>query len=526
MNVLLFLNCVSFGVLWLGKAVLASPAAYGTPAGVGAFSAQDVANFMATVPDEALEMVRKTFPGMTDIEIMGKLLDGDDEDMERMINEAVDETSPGPTAVRKMAPQGAASPVSHNRLRTPVQARRKSQDDTISQQNQSGLHEPAPAVAPGSPKEGPVVSPGSAPVAPVVSADLPPGLDLSSEEELEFLMFMQQMGPDMDFFGGLQGFPEPPKTQVLVPKAPMEQPLEHIVLDPTKLTIEQIDAIAGILNPHYAPPSSLVTKPQSEWAQPVRNPNTPSQPARSPSTQSESVRDPNEGVLTPSTELPKPPVPRHPNGKIDLSKLYIPDDIRSVIPPRPVNKAPKYPENQLATPYNPIYSYPVEYLAHADPYYTLDHQNPYANKQVTKKLPTLPDAHTRSTLNNVVCSTRNSASPVGPPKFADCSKAISLILPELTAKKCKETSGWPIHKHVVVEFGTCRVVAKHRGGKAGCAELDKVKYLGHRILRECGEGGLKDPRSRGAEGKVGYLFVNEDTTQWEVMEVSLERVVF
>ncbi|KAF8477339.1 hypothetical protein BDZ91DRAFT_709086, partial [Kalaharituber pfeilii] len=565
---------------------------------------------MSEIPDSVIELARLTFPDMTDIEIMEKLLEGDESDMEKMVDFAVDAQGEGGGG----GGAGGAGGRQVKKLEDPPSwperiKRPQFRNSAVNMFEGGKLQQPAHVIGESSePPKGAEQAPKhphnyDEPLTPEEQKELAELLAtlgfpafsspqgdlsyelalLSLEEKMELVKLLTEhfrpppelllpprpapdattshlLDPNLPvdfnevnplgipkqpgevhvppFQSSSQLEPEPqsraaqrPQEQAQAGQQRTQEQQQHIglVLDPTKLTPEQIQSILAIANgpgvaasasqlppftsvlhlPPDAPPYPTLPPDSHAPLRPPLNypppPSAPKIPTPKPSSSS-----------TTTTLRPKPPIPTNTN-------------LRALIPPRPASHIPIYPDNQLSTPHNPVYTYDVSLLNHADPYHTLDRTDPRSNKSKTSHLPPLPDAHTRYHLNNPICIPQSSsASPSGPPKFIDCSRAISNIVSSspLALETCREARGWSVTKHIVSEFGTCRVVATNQNGKAGCAELDKVKHLAGRVLRECSEGGIKDRRLRTVEGKVGYLFVREEAGEWDVMEVGLERAIF
>lgn len=262
--------------------------------------------------------------------------------------------------------------------------------------------------------------------------------------------------------------------------------------------------------------------------------------AGNPPSSTPQNQPPCKPVPTPTT-TPKPP-PKLQAQTQAQTVFPIPTDLHSLIPPRPRGQVPSYPANQLPTPHNPIYSYDVSLLRHIDPYLFLDPTHPANPLMKThpariSRFPELPDAQTRQDLNTPKCSSAGHPADSKNAKYTDCARAISnIIVPETSPESHPDFYSYTstlllpsLASHVISEFGTCRVLARNANGKAAASELDKVKYLAGRVLRECSEqqgGSWRDRRTRTVGGTIGYLFVNEDIGGWDVVEVALERAVY
>ncbi|KAF8459035.1 hypothetical protein BGX38DRAFT_313695 [Terfezia claveryi] len=451
---------------------------------------------MDQVPDEVLDLARQTFPDMTDVEIMIMLLEGSEEDMQKMVGNAVEEVPDAKVQKGKMkkpklreVPVGVGVTVEEEETKIvqpqaaaeTVPSAPASQIPPPQSRRYNSLAEELAAMTPAEKAE---VGEFMASLGlPDITKGLPEGFDpMSYPPEVQDLarMLVEQLG---------SGGPQP------LQPVQSEQP-QGVVFDASTLSSEQIEAIWAI----------------------IHGPQAPSSPPSGSAYASPTSKPPNPSTSTPKAQA----APQKKDPPADL-----PPDIRTLIPPRPLTPIPSYPESQLATPHNPLYSYPLSQLNHADPYHALDPSHPLSNPATSTRFPPLPDANTRYHINNPVCiPPESTSSPAGPPRFTDCSRAVSNILPSLTAQSCAEAKGWSVTRHIVSEFGTCRVVVRNERGKAGCVELEKVKHLAGRVLRECGVGVMRDRRLRTVEGRVGYLFVDEERGAWDTMEVGLERASY
>ncbi|KAF8428705.1 hypothetical protein EV426DRAFT_282477 [Tirmania nivea] len=497
---------------------------------------------MDQVPDEVLDLARQTFPSMTDAEIMTMLLEGSEEDIQIMVGNAVGE---GPNVRapkgKVVAPGVGGGKMRKPRLREVPVVARAGVEVGVENENKVAeeQEEAAKVVQPQAAENAEVksITPAAvpAPSAPALQVRPPPKRYDSLAEELaamtpaekaEVAEFMASLGlPDITkgLPAGFDPMLYPPEIQDLakmlveqlgpttmvgqqpVQPMPSVQPVQPqqpqgVVYDASTLSPEQIEAIWAII---YAP-------------------QTPSTPPSVSAPASPSSKPPKTSAPPPKPQATSVAASPKKNFSADL-----PPDIRTLIPPRPLNQIPSYPGNQLPTPHNPLYTYPLSQLNHVDPYHALDPTHPHSKPTTYTRFPPLPDAHTRYHINNPICiPPESTSSPAGPPRFTDCSRAVSNILSSLTAQTCTEAKGWSVTRHVVSEFGTCRVVVRNERGKAGCVELEKVKHLAGRVLRECGVGVMRDRRLRTVEGHVGYLFVDEEKGVWDTMEVAIERASF
>ena len=565
------------------------------PSGSGKYSAHDVNAFLSQVPDEFIELVRQAFPGMTDIEIVTLLLDGNDTDMENLVSSTgrvYTPTSGSSLQAQPLVPKGdwkespplpvavIKRPQFRNAAGPPYLNWNIGKGKMEWAQNRNGRNSEEPGKDAQSPVEEPQLALEVAPTP----------LDPEPEES------RREQEPDLSVH--IQGAPKVPGWSLAAELAAMShediQAVQEVMaslglpdittgslptdFDPSSVPpeiAEIAEMLARQLEPgdggHQEPPVPLIqpvpaeVKVESAVAaekEVIPEEETQFMPDQSkileqhavikaivggspPSStpQNQLAHKPAAPTLTAThshshSHTPKPPYKTQ-------TAFPIPPDLRSLIPPRPRSQIPSYPENQLPTPHNPVYSYDVSLLHHIDPYLFLDPTNP-ANP-LTKthlgrisRFPELPDAHTRQDLNMPKCA--NVARPVDSQnaKFTDCARAISNIsvpknLPQSHPDFYSYTSTAsppllpPLSSHVVSEFGTCHVLARNANGKATTAELDKVKYLAGRVLRECSEqqsGSWRDRRTRTVGGTIGYLFVNEDIGGWDTVEVVLERAVY
>lgn len=437
---------------------------------------------MEHIPDEVIEIARQTFPGMNDMEIMTMLLEGNDDDVRSMVNTAVDRGSAGGSG-------GDDGFNGGNGVNDDGRGRswQKSPGSAVSQVPPQGMPQRQRTKRPPFRDAPPVLYSGQGQDAEQTQSEVVPVItDVNP----------QPLPP-----------PAPPPNRSLVEELAAMTPEEKEDLRILMASVGLPDITKGL--PEGFDPMSYPAEVQ-ELAKII-------QTGFEPAVQQQQQKQPQ-----PKPQPQPQPAPQPPQSKAPVSP---PTNLRSLIPPRPKSQIPKYSPSQLSTPHNPIYTYDISLLNHADPLHTLE-SSPHS------RFPPLPPALTRYTLNNPSCIPPTSSPFLsGPPRFPDCGQAISNIPLHLPSSKCHM---WPIPKQVISEFGTCRIVVKNENAKAGCPELEKVKHLAGRVLKMCAASGgekevggwRKNSKEGTVEGKVGYLFVNEDLGGWDIMEIGVERVTF